>query len=222
MFIVNFLFVRIFLTNNITLNVANNDGDVQVYYTYKYHDYEYETSLYYYYSSESSKSSIKTKDKMPLSSVALWGEIPETLKENEIIIHYDQISYMIDSNSNINDFMKDFNATEMTFMKYDNNGMIARDISKDIKVVAVIEDNESFHSYGLSPAYPVPNDLVEEIKSKDLAQVINRVFEVDSTRPHTQGGVALLTGGITTRVDLTRDATIMALIPLNCDKWHLS
>ena len=86
----------------------------------------------------------------------------------------------------------------------------------------VIEDNESFHSYGLSPAYPVPNDLVEEIKSKDLAQVINRVFEVDSTRPHTQGGVALLTGGITTRVDLTRDATIMALIPLNCDKWHLS
>ena len=88
--------------------------------------------------------------------------------------------------------------------------------------IAVIEDNESFHSYGLSPAYPVPNDLVEEIKSKDLAQVINRVFEVDSTRPHTQGGVALLTGGITTRVDLTRDATIMALIPLNCDKWHLS
>lgn len=88
--------------------------------------------------------------------------------------------------------------------------------------LAVIEDNESFHSYGMSPAYPVPNSLVDEIKSKDLAQVIHRVFDIDPAKPNTQGGVALLTGGITTRVDLTRGATIMALIPLNCDKWSLS
>ena len=90
--------------------------------------------------------------------------------------------------------------------------------------IAVIEDNESFHSYGMSPAYPIPNNLVDEIKSKDLAHVIDRVFDIDKSKPREKihGGVTLLTLGITTRVDLTRDAVIMAMIPLNCDKWSLN
>lgn len=90
--------------------------------------------------------------------------------------------------------------------------------------ITVIEDNESFHSYGMSPAYPVPNHLVDEIKKNDLAHVIDRVFEIDKSKPREKlhGGVTLLTGGIITRIDLTRDATIMALIPQNCDKWSLS
>ncbi|MBQ9791653.1 MAG: DUF84 family protein [Clostridia bacterium] len=90
--------------------------------------------------------------------------------------------------------------------------------------IAVIEDNESFHSYGMSPAYPIPNSLVDEIKSKDLAHVIDRVFDIDKSKPREKihGGVSLLTLGITTRVDLTRDAVIMAMIPLNCDKWSLN
>lgn len=89
--------------------------------------------------------------------------------------------------------------------------------------IAVIEDNESLHTYGMSPAYPIPNHLVDEIKSKDLAHVIDRVFDIDKSkpRPKLHGGVTLLTDGIITRVDLTRDATIMALVPIVCEKWAL-
>ena len=172
-----------FLTNNINLNVANNDGDIQIYYTYKYYEYEYETSLYYYYSSDSSKSSLKTMDNLPLSSVALWGEIPETLKDNEVIIHYDQISYMIDSNSNINEFMKNFNDTEMTFMKYDNNGMIARDITKDLKVVAVIEDNDKYGSDNLYVSNSFFSSFIENITK---VQFVDLVFELPDNNDSIQ------------------------------------
>ena len=172
-----------FLTNNITLNVANNDGDIQIYYTYKYHEYEYETNLYYYYSSENGKSSIKTFDKLPLSSIAIWGEIPDKLEDNEVIIHYDQISYMIDSNSNINEFMKDFDATEMTFMKYDNNGMIARDITSAIDVVAVIDDNDSYGSDNLYVSDAFFASFVEKITK---VQFVDLVFELPDSNDSIQ------------------------------------
>ena len=89
--------------------------------------------------------------------------------------------------------------------------------------IAVVEDRESLHSYGMSPAYPIPAHLVDEIKEKDLAHVIDRVFDIDKSqpRPKLHGGVTLLTDGIITRVDLTRDATIMALVPVVCEKWAL-
>ena len=90
--------------------------------------------------------------------------------------------------------------------------------------IAVIEDNDCVHSYGMSPAYPVPNNLIDEIVSTDLGKVIDRVFDIDKSdpnRPKLHGGVTLLTLGKITRIDLTRDATIMALTSIICDKWVL-
>ena len=83
------------------MSVANNDGDININYSYKYNGYDYKSNLYYYFSSSNEKSALKTIDSLPLSSVALWGSIPDKLEGNQIIIHYDQIRYMINEGSSI-------------------------------------------------------------------------------------------------------------------------
>lgn len=53
--------------------------------------------------------------------------------------------------------------------------------------IAVIENNNDFESYGASPSFPVPDNLVDNIINTDLSQVMNNVFEKDDER-HNKGG----------------------------------
>lgn len=86
--------------------------------------------------------------------------------------------------------------------------------------IAVIEDNDSFESYGTSPSFPVPDKLVEDIINTDLSQVMNKVFEKDDERHNKGGGIQLLTHDKMTRIDLTETAFIMALTKyINGDNW---
>lgn len=86
--------------------------------------------------------------------------------------------------------------------------------------IAIIEDKDSYQSVGTSPSFPVPNSKVEEIKEKGLSYVMDEVLGKDEQRHNQKGGIQLLTHNKITRIDLTKQAFIMALTKfINEDRW---
>lgn len=86
--------------------------------------------------------------------------------------------------------------------------------------IAVIEDNDTFESYGTSPSFPVPEKLVEDIINTDLSKVMDKIFEKDVERRNKGGGIQLLTHNKITRIDLTEMAFIMALTQYINENWR--
>lgn len=86
--------------------------------------------------------------------------------------------------------------------------------------IAVIEDNDTFESYGTSPSFPVPEKLVEDIINTDLSKVMDKIFEKDEERHNKGGGIQLLTHNKITRIDLTEMAFIMALTKYINENWR--
>lgn len=90
-----------------------------------------------------------------------------------------------------------------------------------ISNVAMIEDNNGFSSYGIGPAFPVPDRLVDDIIESDLSQVMNKIFGKDEERHNRGGGIQMLTKGEITRIDSTKMAFIMALTKfINGETWR--
>lgn len=85
--------------------------------------------------------------------------------------------------------------------------------------IAVIEDKNGFKSFGVSAGFPVPEKYVEEIINTDLGKVIDKIFNETELRKE-KGGINLLTKGKITRIDLSKQAFIMALTSfINKDIW---
>ena len=73
----------------------------------------------------------------------------------------------------------------------------------------------------MSPDFPVPDRLVEDIINTEFSQVMNRIFEKDDERHNKGGGIQLLTNNKVSRLDLTEMAFIMALTKyINDEKWR--
>lgn len=76
--------------------------------------------------------------------------------------------------------------------------------------VAVIKDKNGNESWGTSAAFPVPDKYADEIIKTDLGKVMDKIFRKNDLRSG-KGGIDFLTHGQVSRIDLTRDAFIMAL-----------
>lgn len=86
--------------------------------------------------------------------------------------------------------------------------------------VAVIEDKNGIKSWGTSAGFPVPQKYVEEIIQTDLGNVMDKIFNETELRAG-KGGINLLTKGKITRIDLTKQAFIMALTQyINGETWR--
>lgn len=85
--------------------------------------------------------------------------------------------------------------------------------------IAVIKDKNGYESWGTSSAFPVPDKYVEEIISTDLGKVMDKIFKKSDLRS-SKGGISFVTNGIISRVDLTRDAFIMALTQHVNEVWN--
>lgn len=84
---------------------------------------------------------------------------------------------------------------------------------------AVIEDNKELTSVGTSQGFPIPNRYMDEIRKTELGIVMDRIFKENELNIG-QGGVSLLTHGELTRIELTKNAFIMALTKyINGDIW---
>ncbi len=88
----------------------------------------------------------------------------------------------------------------------------------DINAV-IIEDRNGFQSFGTSQGFPIPDKYIEEIKQTELGKVMDRLFS-GKELGKGKGGISFLTKDEITRIDLTRNAFIMALTRfINEDIW---
>ena len=88
----------------------------------------------------------------------------------------------------------------------------------DINAV-VIEDEKGFQSVGTSQGFQIPDKYVEEIKQTELGKVMDKIFDKQQLG-QGKGGISLLTKGEISRIQLTRDAFVMALIGhINGEVW---
>lgn len=89
----------------------------------------------------------------------------------------------------------------------------------DINAV-VIEDSKGFQSIGTSQGFPIPDKYIDEIKETELGKVMDKIF---SGQELGKGkcGISFLTKNEITRIDLTRNAFIMALTShINGEVWR--
>jgi len=85
---------------------------------------------------------------------------------------------------------------------------------------AVVEDKEGFQSVGTSQGFEIPDKYVEEIKDTELGKVMDKVFN-GCDLAKGKGGISFLTHDEISRIDLTRNAFIMALIShINGQIWR--
>ncbi|MBQ3493892.1 MAG: DUF84 family protein [Clostridia bacterium] len=84
---------------------------------------------------------------------------------------------------------------------------------------AVVMDKYGNESWGISPAFPVPNKFVQKIKETNLGVVMDEVFNATDLHSN-KGGISLLTHDVISRIDITRDAFVMALTQYANDFWN--
>ncbi len=84
--------------------------------------------------------------------------------------------------------------------------------------IAVIKDKDGYESWGTSPAFPVPDKYVDDIISTDLGKVMDKIFEQNDLRSG-KGGISFVTSGVISRIDLTKEAFIMALTQHTNEIW---
>lgn len=89
----------------------------------------------------------------------------------------------------------------------------------DINAV-VIEDSKGFQSVGTSQGFPIPDKYIDEIRKTELGKVMDKIFS-GKELGKGKGGINLLTKNQVSRIDLTKNAFIMALTKhINGDIWR--
>lgn len=88
----------------------------------------------------------------------------------------------------------------------------------DVNIV-VIEDLNGLESVGTSPGFPIPEKYVDEITETELGKVMDKIFDIKDSGKR-KCGINNLTKGEVSRIDLVRNAFIMALTKhINGDVW---
>ena len=85
---------------------------------------------------------------------------------------------------------------------------------------AVIEDKNGEVSTGISQGFEIPEKYVDEVKATELGKLMDRLFS-GKELGKSKGGINFLTKDEVTRIDLTRNAFVMALIKfINGEVWR--
>ena len=88
----------------------------------------------------------------------------------------------------------------------------------DINAV-VIEDSKGFQSIGTSQGFPIPDKYLDEIKQTELGKVMDKIFN-GKELGKGKGGINFLTKDEVSRIDLVKNAFVMALVShINGDTW---
>ena len=89
----------------------------------------------------------------------------------------------------------------------------------DINCV-VVESKEGLQSVGTSQGFPIPDKYIDEIKKTELGKVMDKIFS-GKDLGKGKGGISFLTKNEVSRIDLTKNAFIMALTKhINGDLWR--
>lgn len=89
----------------------------------------------------------------------------------------------------------------------------------DINTV-VIENKDGKQSVGTSQGFPIDAKYIDEITSTELGKVMDRIFQSHGLNTG-KGGISILTHDEISRIDLTENACMMALIKfINQGIWE--
>jgi inosine/xanthosine triphosphatase len=77
--------------------------------------------------------------------------------------------------------------------------------------LAIIEDKDGFQSMGISSGFPIPDKYAEEMIKTEMKVVFEKLFSEKDIN-QKGGGINYLTDEAITRIDLTEQAFIMALV----------
>ena len=89
----------------------------------------------------------------------------------------------------------------------------------DINTV-VIEDKSGVQTVGTSQGFQIPEKYMDEIKATELGTVMDKVLN-GKELSKGKGGISILTKDVISRIDLTKNAFIMALIGhINGEIWR--
>lgn len=85
---------------------------------------------------------------------------------------------------------------------------------------AVVENSEGFQTVGCSQGFQIPEKYVDEIVNTELGKVMDRLFKGNKLG-NGKGGINSLTHNEVSRIELTTNAFVMALIGhINGDLWR--
>ena len=84
---------------------------------------------------------------------------------------------------------------------------------------AVVMDKDGYESVGYGPIFPVPEKYAQEVVLTDFGQVMEKIMK-QKDLGKSVGGVDSLTHHSISRIDITRDAFIMALAGQVHDYWR--
>ncbi len=86
--------------------------------------------------------------------------------------------------------------------------------------LAYIEDKNGMQSVGTSQGFPIPEKYIDEIKETELGKLMDKLFN-GKEMGKGKGGISILTKEEVTRIDLTKNAFIMALTTfVNDNIWR--
>lgn len=86
--------------------------------------------------------------------------------------------------------------------------------------IVVVENNDGLQSIGTSQGFPIPNKYIDEIKETEFGKVMDKLFHKNELNKG-KGGIGILTKDEISRIDLTRNAFIMALTKyINGEIWR--
>ena len=72
---------------------------------------------------------------------------------------------------------------------------------------------------GTSQGFPIPHRYLKDIKEKSLGTVLDEIFD-ENKLSDGKGGISILTKNEISRIDLVRDACILALTKyINDNLW---
>lgn len=120
---------------------------------------------------------------------------------------------------NLKKYCKENNITADLYLAIES-GIVNFYGSHAIANFAVIEDNENFESFGVSPCFPVPDKYVDKIKEIGLGEFMGTIFGKDDERHNHGGGIQLLTHNKLSRIDLNRLAFTVALTRYLNKEWN--
>lgn len=84
---------------------------------------------------------------------------------------------------------------------------------------AIIEDAKGMQSVGTSQGFQIPEKYIKEIRETELGKVMDHIFEGEGLSKG-KGGISILTHDEISRIDLTKNAFLMALIShINGEIW---
>lgn len=86
--------------------------------------------------------------------------------------------------------------------------------------LAMIENKNGEKSIGSSAGFSIPEKYVDEVIEKELKVIMDRIFDSKNLNQEN-GGIGKLTHGKISRIDLTYQAFIMALVKfINGEIWN--